>query len=385
MRIAVIVKSLQFGGMEKVAVTLATSFQRQGHESHLIYFNETKDKLPIPQSVKVHSFKLKQIMKRSPLGLAWKTISQILNIMIRNSYFIWIGLYMAPIFRKKMATIEDEYGKFDLIIFRGQGTFEMIWPVHDERFVFVNESLLYENNYGFLKKRYARLLFNNRNISSISSGVKNSFKTLQNSANFSVCKHTLITNPIDIEETKKLSYAPIESFSFPYIISVGRFHPIKNFPLLIEAYSYAKEYLGLTHNLVLVGEGRERKKIENTIRKLSLEQNVYLIGYKENPYTYMREADLFVLSSIQEGLGMVLLEAMACDTDIIATDSPGGVKDVMVGQLATHICQSDKISLATKIVEILDNPIKNFSNYLEPYSTTHIVELFIQNFTPKQN
>ena len=387
MKIAVVVRSLEFGGMEKVALTLSETFHKQGHESHLIYFNETSKKLPLPKNIHIHSFELKRTMKRSIFGLGylWQIISQILNIFIRNSYFIWSALYMTPIFKKKLYKVEAEFGKFDLIIFRGQGTFEMIWPLHDERFVFVNEGLIYDDDYGYLKKLYAKLLFKNRNISSISSGVKKSFETIQKHAKFSVNQHILITNPIDIEQTVTLSNKTIKIPETPYIISAGRFHPVKNFPLLIEAYAYARTELGLTQDLLILGEGSERNKITQAINAHNLNDHIHLPGYTENPYPWMKHADLFILTSKHEGLGMVLLESMACGTDIIATDSPGGIKDVMIKALTSHICEANKISLAKKIVEVLDHPIKKFSTYLQPYSASTIAEQFIQNFTPKQN
>jgi glycosyltransferase involved in cell wall biosynthesis len=387
MKIAVVVRSLAFGGMEKVAISLSEAFVKEGHESHLIYFNETANKLPAPKNVHLHSFELKKSMKQSYLGLGyiWKIISQLLNILIRNSYFVWSGLFMGYLFKKKLFNVEKEFGTFDLIIFRGQGTFEMIWPVHDTRFVFVNESLLYKNKYNFLQKVYAKLLFSKRNIVSISSGVEASFTNIQKSLNIPILKHARITNPIDSDATRLLATEPIEVPQNPYIVSAGRFHPIKNFPLLIEAYAYARKNLHLTLDLIILGEGQERKLIEETIQRLSLEKCVHLPGYIENPYPWIQHAELFVLTSKIEGLGMVLLESMVCGTDIVATDSPGGIKDFMTDELSSHICQADKIVLAKKIIEVLQNPIQDFSKFLVPYSNEKITQAFIQNFVTKKS
>jgi len=387
MKIAVVVRSLTFGGMEKVAISLAEAFAKENHESHLIYFNETTNKLPLPKNVHLHSFELKKSMKKSYLGIGylWKIISQILNILIRNSYFVWSGILMGYIFKKKLLHLEKEFGAFDLIIFRGQGTFEMIWPIHDARFVFVNESLLYKNKYNFLQKIYAKLLFTRRNIVSISSGVKESFNKIQESLHFPILKHVLITNPIDSDATRLLSDSTIQIPKNPYIVSAGRFHPIKNFPLLIEAYAYAREHLDLTLDLVILGEGQERKVIEETIQRLALKKHVHLPGYIENPYPWIKHAKLFVLTSKIEGLGMVLLESMVCGTDIVATASPGGIKDFMTDELSSHICKANKIHLAQKITEVLQNPIHDFTKFLVPYSNEKITQSFIQNFVTKKS
>jgi glycosyltransferase involved in cell wall biosynthesis len=387
MKVAVVVRSLKFGGMEKVAISLSEAFNQEGHESHLIYFNETVNKLPLPKNIHVHSFELKKSMKTSLFGLGylWKIISQLLNMLIRNSYFIWSGLYMAPIFQKKLQNIETEFGKFDLIIFRGQGTFDMIWPLQDKRFVFVNESLLFYKKYGYLQKFYSKLLFKNRNIVSISSGVKKSFDNIQKNLNFPIQQHQLITNPIDIKSTKLLADEDIDIPQNKYIISAGRFHYIKNFSLLIEAFAYARENLNLTMDLIILGEGEERKLIESTIQKFKLEKHIHLPGYIKNPYPWIKNAELFVLTSKIEGLGMVLLESMTCGTDIVATDSQGGIKDLMINELASHICKPDKILLAQKIVEVLKNPIHDFTKFLVPYSNKKITKQFIQNFVTKKS
>ena len=382
MRIAIVVRSLAFGGMEKVAISLSEAFSKEGHESHLIYFNETSNKLPTPKNVYLHSFQLKESMKKSLFGIgySWKIISQVLNMIVRNSYFVWSGLYTGNIFKKKLFTLEQTYGKFDLIIFRGQGTFEMIWTNDDSRFVFVNESLIFKKKYGYLQKIYAKLLFNNRNIVSISTGVQDSFKKIQKSANFKAKKHCLITNPIDIEETSKLASLEIELPENAYIVTAGRFHQIKNFPLLVEAYAYAREHLNLKLDLVILGEGKERENIETSIAKFSLQSHIHLPGYMSNPYPWIKNAELFVLTSKIEGLGMVLLESMACGTDIVVTNSPGGIKDIMRAELREHVCEADKIVLAKKIVEVLENPISNFDKYLEPYRGEKISTQFIEQF-----
>ncbi len=384
MKIAVVVRSLAIGGMERVAVSLSETFAKEDHDSHLIYFIDADHELPVSQTVHLHNFKLHQSMKSTILGYAWKVVSQLLNIIIRKSYFVWAGLFTGYLFNKKLSMLEKKFGSFDLIIFRGQGTFEMLWPIHDKRFVFVNESVVSNNKHTFLNKLYAKILFTNRNISSVSQGVKESFDALREYSNFPVNKNVHITNPIDIDSIKALSSSYTPSYKNKYLVSVGRFHPIKNFSLLIEAYAYAKKHLGLTYDLVLVGDGPDRKNIETTIKNHKLNDSIYLPGYNSNPYPWMKNAELFILTSKMEGLGMVLLESMSCGTDIVATESPGGVKEIMTGDLKHHISQAGTISLAKTIMSVLENPLSDFSNYLAPFEATVITKQFIQNFSTKK-
>jgi len=140
----------------------------------------------------------------------------------------------------------------------------------------------------------------------------------------------LIYYGIDIKLIQKLSLA--ENISdipdFPYIISVGRLNVQKDFKTLIYAYNYAINK-GLDIDLVIVGEGEEEARLRELIKNLNLEKRIHLLGYKKNPYPYIRNAKLFVLSSIWEGFGYVLLEAMALGVPVISTDCKSGPAEIL--------------------------------------------------------
>jgi len=380
MRIAVVVRSLAIGGMERVAVSLSEALADEGHESHLIYFRHINKFLMPKKGVHQHNFALKREMDWSGIGLVWKYIAKILNALIRKSFFVWSGLFTAPLFSYHLWSLEKEYGRFDLIIFRGQGTFEMIWPLHDDRFVFVNEGNLCDDGYNSLEKIYAKLLFNNRKIVSVSDGVMDSFLSLQKSAGFQAKQAVTITNPIDVVATRTQADAYIPDIDTPYILSVGRLHPVKNISLLVEAYGYAREHFNLTHKLVIIGEGKDRPVIEKKISELHLDDYIVMKGQITNPFPWMKHAKLFVLSSKSEGLGMVLLESMACGTAVVATDSPGGVRGVMKGELSSNLSEQSVSSLASKIVEVLSKKPLDYSFYLTPYLPQTITNQFIENF-----
>ncbi|MDA3907596.1 MAG: glycosyltransferase [Sulfurimonas sp.] len=170
----------------------------------------------------------------------------------------------------------------------------------------------------------------------------------------------------------------------PYIVSIGRLSPVKQLPLLVEAYDYMIKTYKLPHKLVLVGIGHDEENIKNKIKSLHLEDSVILTGAKTNPYPWMLHAKLFVLSSRYEGLGMVLLEALACNTPLIATKSEGGVTDVMRGELAELLCEPDAKSLGETMAKELNNPKQvNYNLYLEPFLSSTIVKKYIDCFYSK--
>ena len=83
---------------------------------------------------------------------------------------------------------------------------------------------------------------------------------------------------------------------------------------------FAKSSLKNKLKLVILGEGKERKILENLINDLKIKDKVLLPGNVENPFVYMKYAQLFIHSSRCEGLSMVLLEALACNAPVIATN-----------------------------------------------------------------
>lgn len=112
------------------------------------------------------------------------------------------------------------------------------------------------------------------------------------------------------------------------IISAGRLTRQKNFSYLInEFFKFSKEYK--EYVLLIIGDGEEKKNLEDAIKKNNLENKVFLLGYKHNIYDYMKNGDIFVLSSLWEEVGFVMVEAAINNLYIIASDCPNGPKEFL--------------------------------------------------------
>jgi glycosyltransferase involved in cell wall biosynthesis len=133
------------------------------------------------------------------------------------------------------------------------------------------------------------------------------------------------------------------------VVAAGRLVSLKGFDLLIQAH--AKLIANhLYHKLVILGEGPLRSELETIARVLGVSESVVLEGYVENPFDYFRKAEVFVLSSRFEGLGMVMLEAMMAGTPVIATDCPYGPAEVLEnGKYGLLVRTEDADSLAEGI------------------------------------
>ncbi len=80
---------------------------------------------------------------------------------------------------------------------------------------------------------------------------------------------------------------------------------------------------------MILGEGSLRRELETLVAGLGLEDSVSLPGWVENPYAFMARSALFVLSSVYEGFGLVLVEAMAVGCPAISTDCPAGPSEIL--------------------------------------------------------
>ena len=162
---------------------------------------------------------------------------------------------------------------------------------------------------------------NVKKIITCSSGIE---KKLNNNYHLKNTKN--IYNPIDFKliNDKLLAQKPLE---FDYVLAVGRLHQQKGFDNLINAF--AKSALKNKVKLVILGEGEERKNLEKLIIKLDLKSQVLLLGKVDNTFIYMKYAKFFILSSRYEGFGNILLEALACETPVIATACETGTSEII--------------------------------------------------------
>ncbi len=140
------------------------------------------------------------------------------------------------------------------------------------------------------------------------------------------------------------------------ILGVGGFRRSKDFPTLIRAFDIVRKKLSA--RLIILGDGRQRKKIESVINKLNLKDYVWLPGFKENPYPFMEKSDIFVLSSKWEGCPNVLIESMAFGTPVVSTDCPSGPREILSdGKYGILVPVGDEKKLADAIIKTLSNPL----------------------------
>ncbi len=207
-------------------------------------------------------------------------------------------------------------------------------------------------------KRWLRRLIIRHNINRVygrhpmifvSEGARNSF---QQSFHRKTEQH-VIYNPVPEADIQALSMAetllPSEG---DYIIHVGRFNREKRHDRLLRAFAS----LDTKAQLMLIGDGKLQNAIQSQIKELHLQERVVLAGFIPNPYPYIRQAKVLALSSDYEGLPTVILEAACLGTPIVATDCPGGIREILPSDSASLVPMTQPDGLARCLADALLRP-----------------------------
>jgi glycosyltransferase involved in cell wall biosynthesis len=168
-------------------------------------------------------------------------------------------------------------------------------------------------------------------IITASEGVRDDLYETSNvrKKNVRVIHNPVVSNEMHKKRSLRCPHSWLRDAQEPVIIGVGRLSLQKNFSLLIR--SFARVSTSIDARLVILGDGMERSRLENLIRKLGLQDRVDLPGFVDNPFPYYEEASLFVLSSVYEGFGNVIVEALACGCPVVSTDCPSGPQEILEG------------------------------------------------------
>jgi len=174
-------------------------------------------------------------------------------------------------------------------------------------------------------------------------------------------KIKVIYNGIDLEWVRGLSKKEIDmKKDFPWIITSARLDTVqKDFLTLLKAFSIVRNSQRV--KLLIIGDGPQKHRVLSWIKEMSLSEDVFLLGFQENPFRYVSRADVFVFSSLFEGFGNVIVEAMALGIPVISTDclsGPGEIIDHGINGFLIPV--GDQKRMAENILNVLhDSDLRN--------------------------
>tara|TARA_E500000178_G_scaffold65953_1_gene63217 strand:- start:1273 stop:2403 length:1131 start_codon:yes stop_codon:yes gene_type:complete len=143
-----------------------------------------------------------------------------------------------------------------------------------------------------------------------------------------------------------------------YLLAIGRLTKQKNFHLLIEAF-YQFNKINDNYKLYIIGEGEEKKKIISKINQLKLDHKIILLGFKRNVYKYLKNSKAFILSSLWEEMGFVIIEAASCNTLIISSDCPNGPREFLNNGDAGYLFNNNSVNDLVRNLIKFDKDEKN--------------------------
>ena len=205
----------------------------------------------------------------------------------------------------------------------------------------------------FLKKWIFKVVYNLADLTIVNSiAVKRKFKKFYN------VKSAHIYNPVNKLEILSLSKNKTKNLfsrrTSLKIIIVGRLSKEKDHMTFLDSLKILSKKIEIES--IIMGSGDQKRKIENTIEKYNLQNRVKIISFNNNPYPYIKNSDILVLSSIHEGLPNVLIESAVLKTFIISSNCETGPKEILLnGKTGALFKVGDSQQLANKIMYYKNN------------------------------
>lgn len=168
------------------------------------------------------------------------------------------------------------------------------------------------------------------------------------------------------------------------LLACGRLTKQKDYPTLFRAFAHLS---GSDLRLNILGEGDLRQSLEQLAQDLGIADRVTFLGFQRDPFSHMRRADIFVLSSRWEGFGNVLVEAMAMGAPVVSTDCPHGPAEIIEdGQTGLLVPTEDAAALAAALQRLVDDPELRLrlgqagQTRAQDFSATRIGAAYAQHF-----
>ncbi|AVQ20884.1 glycosyltransferase [Fusobacterium necrophorum subsp. funduliforme] len=338
--------SLLLGGEQKIAIDYLNVLQPHYQVSLLVNMDFGED-----------NFFLSQIPKEIPISFVIeKELLLSLNYYKKNRrnslknriLYSWYLTKKRKARQKKIGPILQSLD-YDYCI-----DFSNKLPVSltDERVLAWNHSSIYGTSQKtiehFLKPKYQKI----GKIVVVSESMKQEYLSI-----FPEFREKIVVLPnfLDLDKIQSLSSETIpEQDSF--FLCCSRLDPRKDIATIIRAFALWKQDPQHQEKLFILGTGTEQSNLEALSKSLSLESEITFLGQKQNPYPYMKQAKLFLHASLQEGFGLVLVEAMACGTPVIATDCPIGPKEILLdGKCGILVSMKNERSMFQAIQQLMTN------------------------------
>ncbi|MGU8323979.1 glycosyltransferase [Clostridium perfringens] len=339
-KVMFMIPNLKGGGAEKVLVDILNNINKKKFEITLILL----------QNDGVFINELSEGIDIKFLNKKGKLIEKIQTILIKYLPSLFYRIKIREKYDVEVAFLE---GKAAKLISKSNNK-------SSRKFVWIHTDLKNFNwikNIFFSKKDEEKCYSKFNDIVFVSNESKDAFENIY----YNKSKKHVIYNPIIDKDiiSKSINYT-LEKKDSLNLVSVGRLVKVKGFDRLIKIHSkIVKEY---PHNLIIVGDGIEKENLIKLIENLNVNESVKLVGFKKNPYPYIRQSDIYICSSYAEGFSLSVLEAVILKKAILSMDVTGPREILDFGEYGV-LCK-DESELEKNLKDLLNNreKIKYYEN-----------------------
>ena len=332
-KIALFLPSLRGGGAERMMVHLARGFVERGLNVDIVLAKAEGPYLSlVPSEVRIIDLKASRVLLAFP-GLVRFLRKERPVVLLSTLDHANIVALLAKLLSKVSTRV----------VIRLAGTIS----------TGLRNSFSIKKILSFYLLKYCNSWFDG--IIAVSNGVANDYAEATGIARerIKVIYNPVVTPELFLQSEEPVKHPWFTDGSPPVILGVGRLTVQKDFTTLIKAFSIVRKHR-LTR-LIILGEGEQRTKLEALVQELGLKDDVSMPGFVDNPFSYMSNASVFVLSSLWEGLPNVLIQAMACGCPVVSTDCPSGPAEILEnGKWGKLVPVGDAEALAVAVENILD-------------------------------
>lgn len=330
MKILYVITGLGLGGAEKVVVDLANQMYELGHHIRIVYLTGEIAVRPKYAQIELHGLNLNHLTDLYRSSQAYRTIIKAFRPDIVHAHMIHANIFT------RLNRIGCEIPR---LICTAHSSNE---GGHLRMMAYRLTNFLSDINTNVSQQAVDRLIelgaFQPKNTIAVYNGIDTNRYSPQ----------------LGNKEIKRseLRAKPEQRFIF----AAGRFNVLKDYPNLLHAiHVLLKNYFYQDFHIFIAGDGELRPQIEEIIDTLNLNTYVTLLGRRDDIAELMSVADVFTLASSHEGFSLVVAEAMACETYVVATDC-GGVAEVM-GGTGSLVPIQNSYAFAQALYNALNMPI----------------------------
>lgn len=348
---------LFMGGIERVAVSYITELSKDKDIELFVVIKENDMERNVflkylPKNINVQFIKTEEMV-----SLREKVSKKRKNIFWKIVYLFLINY--ERIYMKHWLKKFNDKNTFDLIIDFDMSLGKYIQLLDGIKLGWVHFSLKFKKQNKNKSIRFEKRLKKYNKIITICDEMKEEALNLYGLSNEKVER---LYNPFDFENIKKqsenisLTAEEQNLLNNKYMVAVSRLVKQKGREDLIDIYSILKNKYKIKEKLYILGDGPEKEALSKKIKELDLETDIFLIGQKDNPFIWMKNAEVFLHTSYGEGLPTVFLESMILGTPVISYDCPTGPKDILSNNEYGYLVDTgNKQKFAFIVKTFLDN------------------------------